>query len=135
MVIIHSPSDSDSRGAEATAFIQCINGLEPQIHGLWYLVFDDISCKFHIAYCVEVTSGTVGEFLIDYLAENGRRIETTGQLSVNNSVQFLGLYNQAWESGLKFICNLLDHVEATGWGSANNYNQKWGGVSTTLTVS
>ena len=39
----------------------------------------------------------------------------------------MGLYDQARGSGLPFIANLLAQVEATGWGSAENPNQNWGG--------
>ena len=48
------------------------------------------------------------------------------KLSVNGSVQFLGLYDQAWGGGLPYISNLLAQVESTGWGSSNNYNKNWG---------
>ena len=64
--------------------------------------------------------------MTNYLAENGRLIDIIGQLSVNDSVQFLGLSDQSWGSGLLFIANLLAQVKYTGWGSANNYNQNHG---------
>ena len=82
------PSDSGSRGTEVTDFIQCINGQEPQVHELWFMVLDGIGHKVHSTARVEVTSGTVGEFVTDYFAENGRQIEIIGQLSVNESVHF-----------------------------------------------
>ena len=48
-------------------------------------------------------------------------------MSINVSVQFIGLSN-IWGSGLPFITNLLDHVDATGWvSSSNKSNQSWGG--------
>ena len=68
-------------GTEATAFIKCINGRDPQINELWCLGLDGICRKVHTKARVEVPSGTVGEF----------GIKIIGQLSVNNSVQFLGL--------------------------------------------
>ena len=74
---------------------------------------------------VEVTSGTVRYFVTNYFAENGRRIEITGKIPVNASVQFLGFSDQAWGIGLSFICNLMARVEATGWGSGNYSNQEW----------
>ena len=97
------------------------------IHELWCLGLDGTIHKVHTTSHVEVTSGTVGEFVINQLAENGRRIKIIRQLSVNNSVQFLDLSDQSWGSGLPFIFNLLYHVEATGWGGGNYLNQKWGG--------
>ena len=63
----------------------------------------------------------------DYLAENGRIILIIGQLSINDSVQFLGVPNHSGGSGLPFICILKDLIEATGWGSGHTYNHKWGG--------
>ena len=79
-----------SGSTEGTAFIQCIYGTEPQIHELWCLGLDRIIRGVHPTAHVEFPDGTVGEFLTDYLAENGHLIEITGQLSVNDIVQFLG---------------------------------------------
>ena len=93
---------------------------------MWCLCLDGIYWGFHPTARVEVLSGIAGEFVTKYLAENGRRILIIGQLSVNDSVQFLGLYDQAWGSGLPFIANLLDHVGSTAWGSSNNSNDNWG---------
>ena len=127
MGTIYRPSYSGSGGTEATAFIQCINGREPQIHELWCLCLDRICRKVHSTAYVEVPAGTIRYFVTDYIAKNGRQIPIIGQLSVNGSVQFLGLTDQAWGSGFPFITNLLARVESTGWGSPNNYNQNWGG--------
>ena len=95
MGIICGTSDSGSGVAEGTAFIQCINGQEPQIHELWCLGLEVISRKFYPMEHLDVTTGTVGSFLTEYLAKNGRIIEITGQLSINDSVQFLGFSDQA----------------------------------------
>ena len=65
--------------------------------------------------------------MTDCLAENGRRIQIIRQLSINNSIQFLGVPNQGRGSGLLFIFNLQARVEATGWVSANYSNKDWGG--------
>ena len=48
------------------------------------------------------------------------------ELSVNGSVQFLGLSDQVWGSGLPYIAKLRAQVEATGLSSSNNSNQSWG---------
>ena len=123
MGTIHRPLDSGSGGTENNAFIQCINGRDPQINKLWYLGLDRICCEVNPAVRVEILAGTVGEFVTDYLAENGGWIAIIGELSVNGSAQFLGLYDQAWGSGLRYIANLLVQVEAKGWSSSNNSNQ------------
>ena len=123
----HRPLDYGSGGTEAPAFIQCINGWEPQIHEMWCLGLYSIRREVHPTLCVEVTPGTVRYFMTNYLAKNGRIIKIIRQLSVNDSVQFWGLPDQAGGSGFPFICNLLDHVEATGWESGKYPNQEWGG--------
>ena len=58
---------------------------------------------------------------------NGRQIDIIGKISINDSVQFLILSDQAWGGGFPFIANLLAHVEATGWVSYNNSIQNWPG--------
>ena len=87
--VIHRPSDSDSRGTDPTAFIQCINGRDPQIHKLWWLGLDRICRVVHPTARAEVPARTIREFVTNYLAENGRQILIIRQLSVNWSVQFL----------------------------------------------
>ena len=84
---------------------------------------ESTSRKVHPTVQVEVTAGTVGEFLTDYLYENGHIIHIITNISVNDSVRFLGLTNQGGESVLPFICNLQIHVEAAGWGIENFSNQ------------
>ena len=127
MGTIRRPSDSGSGGTEGTDFIKYIKYQETQINLLWCLGLGRIFWKFHPTARVEVPTGTAVEFVTDYLAGNGRRINIIRQLYVNDSVQFLGLSDQAWGSGLLFITNLLAHVESTGWGSYNNSNQSWVG--------
>ena len=41
------PLDSVSGGTDVTAFIQCVDGREPQIHELWYLGLDVIVREVH----------------------------------------------------------------------------------------
>ena len=79
---IRGSSYSGRGSTEGTPFIQCVYGLEPQIHDFWCLYLERIIRKVHPAACLEVPAGTVGEFVIDFLAENGRRIEIIGKLSV-----------------------------------------------------
>ena len=56
---------------------------------------DRIILKVRPTAHVEITGGTVGEFVTNYLAENRRRIEIIRKLSVNDSFQFLGLSEQS----------------------------------------
>ena len=92
MGYICRPSDTGSGGSDDTEVIQCIDGQEPQIHKLWCLVLDNITCNAHPTAQVEVGYGTMKEFTTDYLAENGRIIPIIGQLSINGRVQFFGHY-------------------------------------------
>ena len=87
------------------------------------MVLDGIYREVHPTACVDIPYGTVGAFVTNYLAENGRLVEIIGEISVNGNVQFLGLSDQVWVSGFPYIANLLDQVEAKGWVSYNNYNQ------------
>ena len=68
------PSDYGKRSIKATALIQCGDGLEPHIYDLLYLGLDRISREVCTTVQVEVTAGTVREFVTNYLAENRRRI-------------------------------------------------------------
>ena len=95
MGTIRRPSDSSRGGTEANAFIQCINGREPQNHELWCLDLDGINSEVHPTVHVDFLAGTVGDFVTDYLDKNGSRIDIIGKLSVNNGVQFLGLSDQS----------------------------------------
>ena len=100
------PSESGCRSTDGTAFIQCVDGREPQIHNFWYLDLDGIIHEDHPTAHVEVPAGTVGYFVTDSLAENGRRIVIIGKISVNGSIKFLGLFGQAWGTRIFFIFNL-----------------------------
>ena len=67
---IRQTSNPGSRSTEDTAFVQCVDGREPQIHELWCLGLDNITCEVHPTSRVEFPAGTVGEFVTNYLAEN-----------------------------------------------------------------
>ena len=111
---IRRPSDIGSGITEDTAFVQCIDGREPQIHEVWSLCLDRIVRKVHPTAQEEVPIGTIGEFVTDCLAEIRGKIQIIGKLSINSSVQFLGVLAQVWGHGLLFIRNLQDPAEATG---------------------
>ena len=81
---------------------------------MWCLGLYTIGQEVHPTTHVEILDGTIGEFVTDYLAKNGLRIENIGKLSVNNSVQFSGLSDQSWGIRLPFIFKLLAQVEGKG---------------------
>ena len=113
MGYIHSTSKFGSGGSDNGAFIQCVNGIEPQIHELWCWDIDRICREVHPTACVEITSVTVGEFVTEYIRENGRRNQIIGELLINGNAQFIGI-SEIWGSGFPYIPNILAHVEATG---------------------
>ena len=127
MGFVHRHSNPGSGSTEYTAFIQCVDCQEPQIHELWCLVLGNITSEVHPTAQVEVIDGTIEEFVTDYLAKNGRKIQIIRKLSVNDSVQLLGVIAQSWGGLFPFIFNLKAPVEATGWVIGNYYNQYWGG--------
>ena len=86
MVSIRQPSDSGSGGTKDVNFIQYIDGRDPQIQKRWCLGSDGVTCKTHLAAQIEVGSGTVGQFTINELDENGKNY-------INGSVVLLGIPN------------------------------------------
>ena len=67
----------------------------------------------------------MGEFTTDHLAENRRRIPIIGQLSINSSVQFLGIPDFSRGSGLSFLPNLQAPTDPTGCVNGGTYNNNW----------
>ena len=84
---------------------------------------------------VEISAGTVGEFVTEYLSENGRCNQIIGELSINVSVQMFGL-SQIFGRGLPYIVNLRAHIEATGRVRSSNWDPGSGtpgsGVATVI---
>ena len=70
---------------------------------MWCLGFNGVTRKIHPTAQVEVSAGTVGQFTNNYLTENGRLIIFIGQLSINGSVQLLGIPDFSKNSVLFFI--------------------------------
>ena len=96
---IRRPYNYGIRGIETGTFIQCINDRETQIHELWCWDIDGIFREVHPKSHVEIPDETVGEFVTEYLSENGRRNHIIGELLINRGVQFIGL-SQIWGSRL-----------------------------------
>ena len=122
---IHQPSDYGRVGTEDIDFIRCVEIRDPQLHGMWCLGSDKITRKIHPTARLEVGNGTLGLFTNNYLDENGRRIPVIGQLSINGSVQFLGIPNFFGNSGLLFIENLKSPTVTPGWGHSYTTTKNW----------
>ena len=123
MGTIRRPLDYGSVVTVTTDFILFTNGQDPPINKLWCQDLAGIYREVHPKACVEILAGSVRQFVTEYLAENGRQIQIIGELCINGNVQFLGLSDQAWRSGLWYTANILAMVEATGWGRFNDSNQ------------
>ena len=126
MVSICWHYDSGSGVTEDIEFIQSVYGREPQLHETWCLGLDNITSKIHPTAWLEVGTGTVREFTTNHLAENGCIISIIDKISINRSVQILGIPNFVRNSGLSFIEKLKDPTVPNSWGHANTTNQNWG---------
>ena len=88
---IHRPSDYCSRYPDSGSFIQFVYGIYPQTHELWCWDIDKICHKVHLTARGDISAGTFGYFVTEYLGENGRRNQIIGELLINGSFQFSGL--------------------------------------------
>ena len=67
-------SASGSWGADGSKFVCCVDGRDPQMHEVWCFGSNGITREVHPTVRVEVGAGIVGNFSINYLTENGRRV-------------------------------------------------------------
>ena len=95
------------------------------MHKIWCLGSDGVNCEFRPKAQIYVGAETVGQFVTQYFAENGRRIPIIGQISINGSVKILGIPDDDWVCGLPFIENVLDLTVPHGWGDNDTSNQNW----------
>ena len=73
-------------------------------HELWYHGLDGLSCDVHYTARIEIPTGSVREFITEYLTPYGRQNRIIGQCYVNGSVQFTG-FTEIWGSRLTYIYN------------------------------
>ena len=127
MVDIHRPSDSGSRDPDTGAFIQCVDGRDPMIHKLWCHRTDRLCCEVHPTAHIETPAGTTEFFFTEYLSANRRINRIIGEISINNSIQFIRLL-EIWGSGLSCISNYRASEATRGWCStgSTNYTGIWG---------
>ena len=97
-----------ARVPETGAFIQWVNGREPQIHKLWCWEIYRIFRKVHPTARVDIPDENVREFFTKYLRKNGRRNHIIGEFLINGSVRFIGL-SEIWGSGFPYTPNIMDH--------------------------
>ena len=94
---------------------------------------DGISSEVHPTVHVDVTVGTVVEFVTGYPAENGHLIKISGKLSVNNSVQYLVFSTKPGEVDCRSVATCWFALRPQG-GEVKNIPIRTGeGGSKTLT--
>ena len=74
---------------------------------------------------IDVRAGTVGQFMTQYLDENGLTIPVIGQISISRSVKLSGIPADAWGGVFLFIQIGQDPTVPSGWEDANTSNQNW----------
>ena len=90
-------------------------------HELWSHGLDRTSCGVHPTLRVDVPTGTVGEFVPEYLTPEKMINRIICQCSVNESVQLTG-FPKIWGSSLTYIYNaaLLDATKGWGWNGTDS---------------
>ena len=78
------------------------------MHEFWCLRSDGITREVQPTAQVDVGAGVVGHFLPNYLTENGCRIPIIGQISINGSVEYLGIPEFHRTGVTMWVYNLLD---------------------------
>ena len=95
------------------------------MHEVWDFSSDGIMCEVHPTARVDVGAGVVGEFSSDYHTESGRRVPIIGQISINGSVEHLGIPDFHRTGGPFWAANIL--ATHSSWeGGVTNTNQNWG---------
>ena len=95
------------------------------MYEIWYLNSDGVTPEFHPTAQSDVGAWTMGKFLTNYLAENGRKILILGQISINGSVKMLSSPYFHITNGPNIIENIWSTHDATDWGHGGTYNQNW----------
>ena len=68
-----------------------MDGQEPQIIEVWDFGSNGVTREVHLTAQVDVGTGNVRYLSSDYLTESGRRIPIIGRISINGSVEWLGV--------------------------------------------
>ena len=83
-----------------------------------------ITCEVHPTAQVNSDAGFVGEFFSDYLTESGCRVPIIGQISINGSVEYLGIPDFHRTGAPFWADNIL--APCSSWGDGDTTtNQNW----------
>ena len=89
--VIRQPSKSGSGANDRLDFIRCVGGQEPQIHELWTFAEGGITRKVHPLAWVNVGDFPGDCFHTYYMTEERRRVTIFGPISINVSLEWLGI--------------------------------------------
>ena len=92
------------------------------MHEVWCFGSNGTTREFHPTAQVDVGAGVVGHFSSDYLTSNGRIIPIIGQVSINGSVEYLGIPDFQRTGGPMWVDNLLDTFYNRGYSGIPNQN-------------
>ena len=102
-----------------------MDGWEPQINEVWAFGSDGITCEVHPTAQVYVGARVMGYLSSDYLTEIWRRIPILNQISINGSVEYLGIPEFHRIGEPFWDDNLL--VPCYSWGDGGTTtNKNWG---------
>ena len=122
---IRRRSVSDSGDEDRPKFIQCEDGLEPQIHRAWTFDEDGVTREVHPRAQVHVGTGFVGEFAANHLTPSWLRIPMFGVNSIYGIVQWLGIPAPLSTDGPHCEYNIL--APSPDWGTGGTAtNPNWG---------
>ena len=121
---IWRPYNYSSGDTDTAVFIQFANGRDPMAHELWCHSLAGIYRKVHLTSQLEIANGTVGEFITNYLTSDRCRNGITGEVSINGSVQLLGLPD-VWGGSFPYVSN-ADIPEYMWWVAGG-----WNGIYST----
>ena len=111
---IWRPSDSGIGDPYPCIFIQCVNGRERMAHKLWSHGLYGLVRNVYPTGRVEIPTGTVREFITEYLTPDGWKNKIIGQRSVNGSIKFNGV-PEIWGIILPYIANNSLPDAIRGW--------------------
>ena len=117
------PSYYGSGYEDGPEFIQFVEGRDPQIHEVWTFGEDGVTREFHKTAQVDVGAVFAREFATDYLTKSWHRVPMFGRISINGSVEWLGVTDFQRTYGPSSTSNLLAprHSWVDG-GSTTNSN-------------
>ena len=112
--------NSGGGATDTNVFFKSVNGREPMINEFWCHGIDRLYHKVHHTARIDILSGTIIEFVTEYLSATGGTIGSLENF-FNGSVQFIG-HSEIRGSGFPYITNPRAPEATRGWGSTFSTN-------------